>query len=247
MSGQDGAGFYGLTCSYWDFDAIYHASGYGLVDRDPTGENVVKYSDELFSSIVDAYISKLSKWVKSPDVISETNYSGVARKAFMEGRSLFTISAASIGFDLRETDIDYGAVPMPKLDPKTQDRYVTCLANPFSLYGMSTASIDKERAAATLQTLGYYAYKHTTPAVYDVTLKGKFSKDEDTMAMWEKMREGISFDMGRVYHTQLGGLCDVVSMAITNGTQWSTVYVGPIHKGRLNSMRILNNKLESLS
>ena len=128
-----------------------------------------------------------------------------------------------------------------------QEDYVTCLANPYSLYGIPTSSLDPECAAATMQVLGYYAKELTTPAVFDVTLKGKFSKDEDTMAMWEKMREGISFDMGRVYHTQLGGLCDVVSMAITNGTQWSTVYAGPIHKGRLNSMRILNNKLAALS
>jgi hypothetical protein len=245
LGGEDK--MFGLVCSYWDFDAVYHASGYGLVDRATDGENYVKYSDELFSSIAEAYITKLSRWTATPDVYAETDYSGKAGKAFLEGRSLFNITAASGGFNLRETDINYGVVPMPKLDPSRQENYVTCLANPFSLYAIPNASLDPDRAAATLQTLGYYAYKHTTPAVYDVTLKGKFSKDEETMAMWELMREGISFDLGRIYHTQLKTLCDVVSMAIVQGKQWSLECSGVIYKGRQNAMRVLNNKLAELS
>ena len=237
---------YGLTSSYWDFDAVYHASGYGLLDRTTEDGAYVKYSDELFSSIAEAYITKLSKWVATPDVIAETDYSGKAARAFQEERSLFTITAASIGFKLRDLDIDYGAVPMPKLDPAVQEGYVTCLANPFSLYAIPAASLNADRAAATLQTLGYYAYLHTTPAVYDVTLKGKFSKDEDTMAMWDLMREGISFDLGRVFHTKLGGLCDVVSMAIATGKQWSVECSAAIMKGRLNKMKALNKILEEL-
>ncbi len=237
---------YGLVSSYWDFDAVYHASGYGLIDRTTEGDDYVKYSDELFSSIAEAYITKLSKWVATPEVIAETDYSGKASRAFLEGRSLFTITAASVGFNLRETEIDYGAVPMPKLDPDTQDSYVTCLANPFSLYAIPSASTNPDRAAATLQALGYYAYLHTTPAVYDVTLKGKFSKDEDTMAMWDLMREGISFDLGRIYHTKLGGLCDVVSMAIATGKQWSVECSAALMKGRLNKMKALNKALRAL-
>lgn len=237
---------YGLVSSYWDFDAVYHASGYGLLDRTTEDGAYVKYSDELFSSIAEAYITKLSKWVATPDVIAETDYSGKAGLAFQEERALFTISSASIGFRLRENDMDYGAVPMPKLDPATQESYVTCLANPFSLYAIPVASLNPDRAAATLQTLGYYAYLHTTPAVYDVTLKGKFSKDEDTMAMWDLMRAGISFDLGRVFHTKLGGLCDVVSMAIATGKQWSIECSAAIMKGRLNKMRALNKILAEL-
>ena len=237
---------YGLVSSYWDFDAVYHASGYGLLDRTTEDGAYVKYSDELFSNIAEAYITKLSKWVATPDVIAETDYSGKAALAFEEERAIFKISAASIGFTLRELDIDYGAVPMPKLDPATQESYVTCLANPFSLYAIPSASLNPDRAAATLQTLGYYAYLHTTPAVYDVTLKGKFSKDEDTMAMWDLMREGISFDLGRVFHTKLGGLCDVVSMAIATGKQWSVECSAAIMKGRLNKMKALNKILADL-
>lgn len=242
--GPSNLDFYGLASAYWDIDAMYHAAGYKLVVKDKSGENIVKYSDELFTELVGNYIDKLSEWVKLEDIATENGADH--GNAFADGRSLFKIDAASAGFALRETDIDYRAVPMPKLDPAVQEDYVTCLANPFSLYGIPTSSANPEGAAAVMQTLGYYAMKYTTPAVFEVTLKGKFSKDENMISMWEYMREGISFDLGRVYHTQLGALCDFVSMAVSNGTKWSTLTTPLNIKSKERLMQNLNGTLKLL-
>lgn len=235
---------YGLVSAYWDIDALYHGAGFHLVVKDESGDNVIKYSDELFTDIAGSFIDKIGDWVKLKEISLESN--ATHGKAFEEGRSIFNINAASVGFTLRETDLDYRAVPIPKLDPTVQKDYVTCLANPYSLYGIPTSSKDPERAAATMQVLGFYAKELTSPAVFDVTLKGKFSKDETIMDMWELMRKGISFDLGRVYHTQLGGLCDMVSRAASDGTPWAKVTAPMLIKSRDRLMQSLNKTLQTL-
>jgi hypothetical protein len=135
---------------------------------------------------------------------------------------------------------------MPKLDPKTQDGYVTCLANPYSLYGICRTSIDPEMAAATMQVLGYYAMLYTTPAVFEVTLKGKWSKEEETLRMWDYMRQGISFDLGRIYHTQLQSPADFVSVAMAEGTEWSTLVSPSKFARRQGLMDKLNRDLAEI-
>jgi maltose-binding protein MalE len=244
VSGESEGDFYGLACAYFDIDALYHGAGFDLVVKATDGENIVKYADELFTDIAGSFIDKLTAWVKLKEIAMESNINH--GDAFKEGRSIFKIDAASAGFGLRDTDIDYRAVPIPKRDPAVQKDFVTCLANPYSLYGIPTSSIDPECAAATMQVLGYYAKELTTPAVFDVTLKGKFSKDESMMEMWELMRKGISFDLGRVYHSQLGYLCDFVSQAVSNGVLWANATNPLALKGKEKSMRGLNSTLKTL-
>lgn len=243
-SGPSGGDFYGVVGAYWDLDPMYHAAGYDLVVKDPTGDVIIKWADELFTDVVGSYVAKLAQWVRKDDVALETK--NVHNNAFNDGRSIFNINAASAGFTLRDTEINYGVAPMPKLDPKTQKSFVTCLANPYSLYGICRTSIDPEMAAATMQVLGYYAMLYTTPAVFEVTLKGKWSKEEETLLMWDYMREGISFDLGRIYHTQLQAPADFVSTAIANGTEWSTLVSPSKFARRQGLMDKLNRDIEEL-
>ena len=69
--------------------------------------------------------------------------------------------------------------------------------------------------------MGYYANKYTTPAVFDVTFKGKFSKTEQMMNMFDKIRGAISFDMGLLYQRQLNQINDWPTEAIRDNVEWS--------------------------
>ena len=136
---------------------------------------------------------------------------------------MFRIGGSNHGGYYRDTDLVYGIVPMPKLDPSKQDNFVTCLGNAYSLWSVSSHTHDSERAAAVMQVMGYYGKEIITPAVFDVTLKGKWSKNDDMLRMWDIMRETISIDLGRIYFSQLGKAPDVISKAMMNGTNWSTL------------------------
>ena len=166
------------------------------------------------------------EWVQSNDVWSDMDYGakGSTEKAFREGRSAFQLMRATFGFQLSETDLEYGILPPPMYDTSVQEEYITTLGNPYTMYSLSGGTKDGERAAAVLQTMGYYGYSLTTPAIFEVTFKGKFSKDPNAIEMFNVIRESIGFDLGILYSKELNGMCDLPTMnAISKGQQWSTV------------------------
>ena len=111
---------------------------------------------------------------------------------------------------------------------------------------MSRGCKDGERAAAVISTLGYYGYKLTTPAIFDVTFKGKFSKDPTMIDMLDRIRSGISFDMGLLYMRELASINDKPTQAILNNTDWLGVAMNAFQQKSLNTLlRKFNGKLET--
>ena len=222
VSGKSENDFYGAGFQYFDLNCIIQGAGFKFLKN--TSDGIV-YSDELFTDTFGSFVNSMTKWVQQDGVYNDSKYAGCMTKGFSEGRVIFAVTGASFGFTLQDTDIDYGILPPPMLDPEAQNyEYVTTLGNGYSIYSMSRASLDGERAAAVLQALGYYAYNYTTPAIFDVTFQGKFSKQEDVMEMWNVIREAVGFDLGLLYMLDLNSLCDIPTYkAISTGALWENV------------------------
>jgi hypothetical protein len=131
------------------------------------------------------------------------------------------------------------------LDPTAQD-YITTICEDYSIYAMGRSCTDGERAAAVIQTMGYYAHKYTTPAVFDVTFKGKFAKTEEMMGMFDFLRSIISFDMGLLYQRQLGYINDWPTEAIRDNIEWSIKTSAIQMKGLNRNMEALNKDLKTI-
>ena len=140
---------------------------------------------------------------------------------FSAGRSLFL--SHRIGyFDAANCPIDYTILPAPKLDDK-QEMYYVNVGNPYSLFSICAAAADKDMVAQTLQTLGYYGYTNTTPALFDVTFKGQYAKDDYAVAMFDIIRAGITFEIGRSFDRYTGTMLpNLLSGCIKDGASWST-------------------------
>ena len=131
------------------------------------------------------------------------------------------------------------------LDPTAQD-YITTICEDYSVYAMTRTCLDGDRAAAVIQTMGYYAHKYTTPAVFDVTFKGKFAKTEEMMGMFDFLRSIISFDMGLLYQRQLIYVNDWPTEAIRDNMIWANK-ANPVQmKGFNQKLNILNDDLRTL-
>ena len=131
------------------------------------------------------------------------------------------------------------------LDPGAQD-YITTICEDYSIYAMGRNCTDGDRAAAVIQTMGYYAYEYTTPAVFDVTFKGKFSRSEKMMDMFDKIRSIISFDMGLLYQRQLGYINDWPTEAIRDNVEWKNKASSLQMKSLEKKMKVINNDLKTL-
>ena len=217
VSGKSIGDQFAMTLDYWHADAIIQGCGFKILENSEDG---IKISDEFFAPVMGDFIEKLGQWCSTDNVFNDDKYTGGPASAFLDSRSIFTINSFNLGFSLQETDINYGIVPIPKMN-KEQQNYITTPANSYSMYSIGRQSKNAEDAGVVLQTLGYYGLLYSTPAVFEVTLQGKFSKDEDTMRLLNILKNGVQFDLGLLYQRQVDSINDLPTIAISRNEEWS--------------------------
>ena len=240
---------FGMTLSWFGADCLVQGADFKILESSDYNETgmYVNVTEDFYSEVFDSFISKLAKWSASSYVYNETDYSGAAGNSFIEARAMFHINVVSVGFTLQETDIEYGLLPVPLRDENQTTGYRTCLGNSYTNYGMARNCKDGERAAAVIATLAYYAHELTTPAIFDVTFKGKFSKDPDMIDMFDTIRNGICFDMGLLYMRELNSINDMPTNAIATNTDWLGVKMDTFARKALNNLiKKFNGKLETI-
>ncbi len=155
-----------------------------------------------------------------------TQNSTKLRPIFAEERALFITDRAFIAETvLRSTSVNYGIVPAPKYD-EAQEEYVTTLGHPYTMYSIAADSKDGARAAAVLECLGSEAYRRVTPAIFEQTMKLKYAADNVTAQMYDTIRNGVSFDLGRVFSAVLNNIpIHLYKKSITgDNTNWASTY-----------------------
>ena len=67
------------------------------------------------------------------------------------------------------------------------------------MYAVNSQSKKLEAAVITLEALGSANHRTVTPAVFEVAMKVRYTDDPQTSSMYDILRDGISFDIGRLY------------------------------------------------
>ena len=197
VSGPSLGDKFGLVTTYFHTDALYAGFGYKYATKSNKDNEVFRYSTQIVGETAVNYVTRMQNWAQDHNLWldpSEKEY----RDVFANGDAMFSLDRTHYGFLLQQTDINYAVIPTPAFD-EAQGRYYTNIGGQFSAYGMCVGSPDYDRAAQALQTLGYFALTTTTPAIFEVSFQGKFSKDQYTIEMFDIIRESVIFDMGRIY------------------------------------------------
>lgn len=105
---------------------------------------------------------------------------------------------------LRDMENDYAIIPFPKYD-ENQDKYLTLIATATQMIYIPTTTNDAGLTGKVCETLSYYSYKDVVPAYYDVALKNKYSRDENTQKMLDIIRAGAVMPFEYAYSTMIGG------------------------------------------
>ena len=207
---------YGFTSLNWHFDAIYYGAGLKQAEKDP--ENLFKISDDYFSDKAIALSDDIGAWVKEGDVyINSTYYDDV----FLSGNSLMTMSRHhDIAKKIIDSDFKFGIAPIPKYNNE-QENHITCVGNPVSFYAIYTLSKDVNRAAAVLECWASEAYRLTSPALFETTFKLRYSETSTESQMYDIIRAGITFDIGRLFNSSLNAMSDEWDNCAIQGGSWA--------------------------
>ena len=208
---------FGLVTLYFHTDALFAGLGYRFMIRSNKDNEVFRLSNQVVTQTAVDYVTTLKNWSENNDLWldpKETVYGDV----FKNGDSFFILHRAWYGFELQKTDIQYAVLPAPAAD-EAQGEYFTTIGNQYSGFGVCAESTDYDRAAEALQVLGYYGMNTTTPALFEVSFQGKFSKDDYTIEMFNIIRGSIIFDIGRIYDYYIScesGNTSDLSLLVTN-------------------------------
>ena len=122
------------------------------------------------------------------------------------GRVLFTPNSIGTMVNYRDSDVDFGIVPMPKFD-KAQEDYAGVNWN-----GMMCVPItvqDTEMVGMVTELLSYHSGEIVRPAYYDTLLGTKLVRDEEMRDMIAFMFDHIVYDAGMSYFGQAGAMQDM--------------------------------------
>ena len=210
--------FYGFVTLSWHFDAIYY--GAGLRQAEKSEDTLLKISDDYYSEKAINLCDITGAWIKSGDVyINSNSYD----ESFVQGNALMVMCRHK---DVAERVVDagfsYGIAPIPKYDAE-QKNHITCVGNPVSFYSIYKLSKDANRAAAVLECWASEAYRLTTPALFESTMKLRYSETSVESEMYDIIRAGIVFDFGRLFNSSLGAMSDQWDNCAVAGNSWATV------------------------
>ncbi|MHC1695823.1 MAG: hypothetical protein AB9835_11265 [Eubacteriales bacterium] len=226
---RDKGDFYGFVQDVHSLDMYLWAFDNPVMVKDGEGKPTLSINTPKMSTILTklydiCYVNN-GTYFSSSDT-GKTGDKNVGRDLFEENRSVIApghLQMAMENFRLMEDD--YGIVPMPKFD-KTQERY-------YSMTGGSMAGLavpktltqeDYEFFGIITEALSAESWKTAHPAYYDVALKVKGARDEQSVRMLDLVMSSRVYDFGYVYDNWQGMAFTVQFMLLKGDTNFQSYY-----------------------
>ena len=185
-------------------------------------EKGLVFSPDFYGEKINQYLNKLIDWKTGNDVYC--NEDMVYKEIFAAERSLFCIDRAYLAAQhLVNSEIKYGVLPLPKWD-EAQEKYISGMANPITLYCVSAYSVDPDRAAAVMECLAVEGYKNTTPALFEEFFKARYADEEIDAQMFDLIRETIHYQIGRIFTDQITGWMVFFNQYCVNNRNWNSTW-----------------------
>lgn len=224
-------------------DAFLQGCGIDITTRDANGKLVM--SDSFFSEQCVNLVDKMGDFWAADYVMCSSDYAGI----FPEGRALFMDAKIEVCITkLSDKEIEYAALPIPKYDTN-QKNYITTMNHNFSVFGIlnQLGESDISCAAAVLEALASEAYRTVSPAIFEKAFRLRYSANSDISQMYQYVRDGLKFDMGRLYRLNFtSNIPDTLFRnAVRANSGWATVIS---NKGKWNrTLTEISNSLDKLS
>lgn len=187
---------FGFASSDWDAPInILYAGGQKIYDKNEEGfleltlysNKTVEIFDEFFSLMDNeaCYILPTS----GGNVYKGTDH-------FISGRAMMYAAILSASESYRVMDDDFGIIPYPKFDEN--DEYTTAINGAAHLALIPITVPDVERTGAIVEALCAYGSREVIPAFYEVSLKTKAARDDESEEMMDIIKDSIIYDIGYV-------------------------------------------------
>ncbi|MBQ7721048.1 MAG: hypothetical protein IJT56_10735, partial [Clostridia bacterium] len=229
---------YGFLTSYYCEMSMQSGFGGGAVGKDENGM-LTLVSDDAKSIAILEKCAKLFE--NGSDKLNGSNEGGTPTfikgntlMCFAEGRSIFTT--------VRNSDIVYGIMPIPKFD-ENQENYASA---GFDIYWAIPvpAAENAEMTATIVSAMSCYNYNTVVPLVWELVLGSKLSDSPDDADMFAIMRDTQYVDVGFAFSGQSSKLTNLCFLINLTTADKGISFIEKNREGAAKSLEKINAKFE---
>lgn len=121
-----------------------------------------------------------------------------AVELFKNRQAVFLTETIGSTEDFRILEDDFGIIPFPKYD-ETQDKYYTFADGYASMMAVPITVRDTEQAGKIITALNAESWKTVIPQYYDMAIKVKYVRDDESVQVLDILLDGRVFDFGYIY------------------------------------------------
>ncbi len=198
---KDETDFYGLShpngscvsAYLWAFD-----NPICVKDADGVPQIAVK-TDKINNIVTDLY----EMFYNTDGVYfdgSKINEKAVSGEMFYSKKAIFTVTSLGVPTteDFRNFEDDIGIIPYPKYDENQQD-YLTMADGFHTVLAVPKTCVDTEYVGIITEALSAESWKTLTPTLYEIALKTRYLRDNESKEIMDIIIAGRTFDFGYIY------------------------------------------------
>ena len=211
------------------FDNLHNAFDIRISKKDSNGQVSLDFQNE---KLIDAYEKIVALANDNPDAHfmnqSTPNIIQTGRELFTSGGAMYfgdTLDACTV---MRSADIEFGILPLPKYDEK-QEGYHTASRDGRTMFVIPADVKDSEFAGRITEALAVASHEYVIPAYYEVTLKTKTARDDDSSGMLDIIRSGFTLDFAAEYAMQTGQSGYMIRNALSSGKSYASFLASNIN------------------
>lgn len=163
--------------------------------------------ESVFNSlgkILDFYNDNNTVMVANAPPYTNKGFSNVweatVHKAFIEGRELFYMCGLINVPSFRIMDDDFGILPVPKMKDSQDRFYHTVSISNMSALALPLNVKEPEDLGLIIEAMGKYSKEYVTPAYYDIQLKYRDTRDDESSEMLDIIFSSRTFDIGAAFN-----------------------------------------------
>jgi len=208
--------FFGLISQNNDVTMGFYLAGLGM-NFSTVANGVINVN--LTS---ESNLNKIDKLTQMLEKIIYKDQNDIIHKAFKENRAVFLVHCMETPqMSLRDMEADYGILPMPKWD-ENQESYVSFINAWGSGFVGIPLNADIEKSAFLTEAMAYSGYEMLRRPVYDITLKAKGTRDEESERIIDIILETGYLDLNSVY--DFGGTLNMLLSTIIDKKPFVSAY-----------------------
>lgn len=213
---MDDKDLYGYATSRGHFMDMFHlVFDKPITIKDEYGTPQLNIMSEEMVNMADSLLDLLYNNTGVYSIEENSESDAKMRSMFIQGQVVLSPQCLNSVEIFRDSETDFGIIPYPKYT-ESQQRYRTASQDAYSLFCFPITVNDLEMCSIIIEALAAESYKQVVPAYYEVALKSKYSRDDESAEMLDIIRDGLVFNFGAINSANIGGPVQLIRQVVAS-------------------------------